>query len=88
MKKIATSLALVAASLALVFPIAASAQSDQQMDAQFNKQVYMKMADKDGMMSKSDVMKMVDQKFDKMQKNGRISVDQMGQLLRDLYGGK
>ncbi len=81
------TLALVAASLALTSPFLAHAQTDQQIDAQFNKQAYMKMA-KEGMMSKADVMKMVESKFDKMAKKGMISVDDMGKLLADLYLGR
>jgi hypothetical protein len=81
------TLAIVAASLALASPFAAQAQSDQQYDAMFNKQVYMKMA-KDGMMAKADVMKMVEMKFDKMAKNGMISVDDMGKLFGDLHRGR
>jgi hypothetical protein len=82
------TLAIVAASLALASPFAAQAQSDQQYDAMFNKQVYAKMADKNGMMSKADVMKMVEMKFDKMAKNGMISTDDMGRLLADLHRGR
>ena len=81
------TLALVAASLALTSPFISHAQTDQQIDGQFNRQVYMKMA-KEGMMSKADVMKMVEAKFDKMAKNGKISVDDMGKLLADLYAGR
>lgn len=80
-------LTLVAASLVLASPFAVNAQTDQQYDAMFNKQVYMKMA-KDGMMAKADVMKMVEAKFDKMAKNGMISVDNMGKLFGDLYRGR
>jgi hypothetical protein len=87
MKKLNSALAILAASLVLTMPFGAHAQSDQQMDAKFNTQVYMKMADKDGMMKKADVMKVVGEKFDKMQKDGKISVDQMGQMLKDLYYG-
>ena len=65
--KLTRTLALVVASLALTSPFISHAQTDQQMDAKFNKQVYMKMA-KDGMVSKADVMKMVEAKLDKMAK--------------------
>lgn len=88
MKQLNKALAILAASLALTSPFVAQAQSDQQMDAQFNRQVYMKMANKDGMLTKADVMKTVGDKFDKMQKNGMISMDQMGEMLRDLYRGR
>jgi hypothetical protein len=86
-KKLNSALAILAASLVLTMPFGAYAQSDQQMDAKFNTQVYMKMADKDGMMKKADVMKVVSDKFDKMQKGGKISVDQMEKMLKDLYYG-
>jgi hypothetical protein len=82
------TLAIVAASLALASPFAAQAQSDQQYDAMFNKQVYMQLANKDGMLAKADVMKMVEMKFDKMAKNGMISADDMGRLLADLHRGR
>jgi hypothetical protein len=82
------TLAIVAASLALASPFAAQAQSDQQYDAMFNKQVYMQLANKDGMLAKADVMKMVEMKFDKMAKNGMISTDDMGKLLADLHRGR
>ncbi len=88
MKKLNNALAVLAASLVLASPFAVHAQNtDQAMDAKFNTQMYMKMANKDGMLMKADVMKSVSDKFDKMQKNGMISVDQMGELLRDLYRG-
>jgi hypothetical protein len=54
----------------------------------FNKQVYMQLANKDGMLAKADVMKMVEMKFDKMAKNGMISTDDMGKLLADLHRGR
>ena len=57
MKQLNKALAVLAASLTLASPFVAQAQSDQQMDAQFNRQVYMKMANKDGMLTKADVMK-------------------------------
>ena len=85
MKKLSSALAILAASLALTAPFASYAQTDQQMDAKFNAQAYMKMANKDGMLKKADVMKVVSDKFDKMQKGGMISVDQMGERLKDLY---
>jgi hypothetical protein len=87
MKKLSSALSILAASLVLTMPFGAYAQTDQQMDAKFNAQAYMKMADKDGMMKKADVMKVVSDKFDKMQKGGMISMDQMGQMLKDLYYG-
>jgi predicted methyltransferase len=88
MKKLTNSLAILAASLVLTSPFVAYAQTDQQMDAKFNAQAYMKMANKDGMMKKADVMKVVSDKFDKMQKGGMISMDQMGEMLMDLYRGR
>lgn len=90
MKKLANAIAILAASLVLTSPFAAQAQTqpDHQLDAQFNRQVYMKMANKDGMLTKADVMKVVGDKFDKMQKNGMISMDQMGEMLKDLYRGR
>ncbi len=93
MKQLNKALAILAASLALASPFVAqaqtpAAQTDQQMDAQFNRQAHMKMANKDGMLTKADVMKSVGDKFDKMQKNGMISVDQMGEMLKDLYHGR
>ena len=81
-------MAILAASLMLTSPFVAQAQTDQQMDAKFNAEAYMKMANKDGMLKKADVMKAVSDKFDKMQKNGMISTEQMGELLRDLYRGR
>ena len=86
--EIKRTLALVVASLALTSPFIAHAQSDQMMDAQFNKQAYMKMADKNGMVSKADAMKLIGEKFDSMAKNGMISVESMGVMFRDLYRGR
>lgn len=88
MKKLTSALSILAASLMLTMPFGATAQTDQQMDAKFNAQAYMKMANKDGMMKKADVMKVVSDKFDKMQKDGMISMDQMGEMLKDLYRGR
>ncbi|HEY3049896.1 MAG TPA: hypothetical protein VGJ72_20825 [Polaromonas sp.] len=88
MKKLNNTLAILAASLVLSTPFVAQAQTDQQMDGQFNRQVHMKMANKQGMISKEDFMKTVSDKFDKMQTNGMISVDDMGKLLRDIYRGR
>ena len=88
MKRLNNTLAVLAASLALSTPFVAQAQTDQKMEAQFNAQAHMKMANKEGMISKEDLMKTVSDKFDKMQKNGMITVDQMGQLLRDIYRGR
>ena len=85
--KLTRTLALVVASLALTSPFISHAQTDQQMDAKFNKQVYMKMA-KDGMVSKADVMKMVEAKLDKMAKKGMVSVDDLGKVFADLYLGR
>ena len=78
---------IAAASLVLASPFAANAQTDQQMEAMFNKQAYMKMADANGMMSKAEVMKMVSDKIDSMAKNGMISVDDMRKVLNSLYRG-
>ena len=88
MKKFTTAIAVLAATLVLGAPFTAQAQTDQQMDAKFNMPHYMAMANKDGMLMKADVMKAVGEKFDKMQKNGMINMDQMAQLLRDLYTGR
>ncbi len=88
MKKLTHAIAILAASLVLTSPFVAHAQSDQKIDAQYNVQVYKKMANKEGMLKKADVMKAVSDKFDKMQKGGMISVDQMGELLMDLYQGR
>ena len=82
------TLAIVAASLALAAPFAANAQSDGKLEWTFNQKAYMAMADKSGMISKADVMKMVEAKFDKMAKNGMISVKDMPQLFNDLYIGR
>ena len=82
------TLAIIAASMALASPFAANAQTDQQYDAMFNKQVYTKMANKDGMIKKADAMKLIEAKFDKMSKNGMISVDNFGKLLGELHGGR
>ena len=84
MKKLTRALAILATSLVLTTPFASYAQPDNQLD-KFNAEAYMKMANKDGMLKKADVMKVVGDKFDKMQKDGMISVEQMGQMLRDLY---
>jgi Spy/CpxP family protein refolding chaperone len=86
--KLKTTLALLAASFALASPFAVQAQTDQQMDAKFNQVYYMKMANKDGMVAKKDVMKMIEAKIDKMAKNGMISVADMGRLFSDLYKGQ
>jgi hypothetical protein len=86
--KLKHAFAIAAATLVLASPFAVQAQqSDQMLDGQFNKQMYMKMANKDGMMAKADVMKMVSDKFDAMAKSGMISVDNLGVMLRDLYRG-
>ena len=85
MNKLNRRLALFCTSIALVAPIAAQAQTDGYPLANFNKDAYMKMADKDGMLSKADIMKMMNEKFDKMQKGGKISVDQFAQMLRETY---
>ena len=85
--KFSRTLALVAASLALTSPFISHAQTDQQIDGKFNKQVYMKMA-KDGMVSKADAMKMIEAKLDKMAKKGMISVDDLGKIFGDLYAGR
>ena len=47
----------------------------------------MKMAKKDGTINRADVMKIVSEKFDKMQKGGMIFMDQMEEMLKDLYHG-
>jgi hypothetical protein len=46
------------------------------------------MANKDGMMAKADVMKMVEAKYDKMAKGGMLSVDDLGKLFGDLHRGR
>lgn len=88
MKKVATTLGLMLASVALLSPFAAYSQTDHNLDGGFNKDYYMKMADKDGMLSKTVVMKSVEEKFDKMQKDGMITVEQMNMLIRSLGRGK
>lgn len=82
------TLAIVAASLALAVPFAANAQADGKLEWTFNQKAYMAMADKSGMISKADVMKMVEAKIDKMAKNGMIAVKDMPQLFNDLYIGR
>lgn len=85
MKKLNRALAMLCTSIVLIVPFAAQAQTDGYPLAKFNKEAYMKMADKNGMLSKADVMKMMNEKFDKMQKGGMISVDQFSQMMRDIY---
>ncbi|NMM05904.1 hypothetical protein [Polaromonas sp.] len=45
------------------------------------------MAKKEGTMKKAGVMKIVSEKFDKMQKGGMIFMDQMEEMLKDLHHG-
>ena len=47
----------------------------------------MKMAKKDGTINRADVMKIVSEKFDKMQKGTMFFMDQMEEVLKDLYHG-
>ena len=47
----------------------------------------MKMAKTDGTINRADVMKIVSEKFDKMQKGSMIFMDQMEEMLKDLYHG-
>ena len=82
------TLAIVAASLALAAPFAANAQADGKLEWTFNQKAYMAMADKNGMISKADMMKMVEAKIDKMAKNGMLSMQDFSKLLNDLYAGR
>jgi len=70
-------------TLALAAPFASHAETDFA----FNKEMYVKMADKAGMISKADFMKMVEKDFDAMSKGGMMSVDKMQELLKRLYTG-
>lgn len=85
MSKFNRRLAMLCTSIVLAAPFAVQAQTDGYPLAKFNKEAYMKMAAKNGMLSKADVMKMMNEKFDKMQKGGMISVDQFAQMLRETY---
>ncbi len=86
MKKFGRTMAWMATTLALAAPFAAHAQHESKMAGEFNGSAYMRMADKNGMLSKETVMKMVSDKFDKMKDaKGMISVKQMEQLLKELY---
>jgi hypothetical protein len=87
MKKLNRTLAILATSVVLLSPFAANAQITNSWD-NFDNPVIMKMADKNGMLSKADVMKVVGEKFDKMAKDGKISTAQMADLLRDLFKGR
>ena len=78
-------------TLALAAPFGANAAKGGEPLPDFNMKMYMKMADKDGMLSKADVMKMVEEKFDAMAKGGMISVKDFGVLIADMnrgHGGK
>jgi hypothetical protein len=75
--------ALGLTTLALAAPFASHAETDFP----FNKEMYMKMADKSGMVSKADFMKMAEKEFDAMSKGGMMSVDKMQEFLKKLYTG-
>ena len=70
-----------------IAPFAAYAQTDQPMDGKFNARAGMKITKKDRTINRADVMKIVSEKFDKMQKGSMIFMDQMEEMLKDLYHG-
>jgi hypothetical protein len=74
-------------TLALAAPFGAHAAKGGEPLPDFNMKMYMKMADKDGMLSKADVMKMVEEKFDAVAKGGMISVKDFGALIADMNRG-
>jgi hypothetical protein len=82
--KLKNAIALTLTSLAMFAPLAAHAQHDSE----FARAEYMKMADKNGMISKADFMKMAEKNFDAMSKNGMMSMDDMGRFTRMMYMGQ
>ena len=84
-KKLMTSLI---AAAALAGASGAQAQvSDYEWERAYNAKHFMTMANKDGMVSKADVMKMVGEKFDKMATNGMINSAEMRRMLLEMYRG-
>ncbi len=84
-KKLMTSLI---AAAALAGAAGAQAQvSDYEWERAYNAKHFMTMANKDGMVSKADVMKMVGEKFDKMATNGMINSAEMRRMLLEMYRG-
>jgi hypothetical protein len=76
--------ALGLTALALAAPFASHAETDSM---NFGKDYYMKMADKNGMISKADYMKMAERDFDAMSKNGMISMEKMQEMMKKQYSG-
>ncbi|HUL96118.1 MAG TPA: hypothetical protein VLT89_08910 [Usitatibacter sp.] len=85
--KIATLLAPAAIAAAL---LATPAFADRE-DLTADPFMFMKMADadKDGMMSKQEAMKLVEKAFDKADANkrGKLDMKQLEQFLKDLMKG-
>jgi hypothetical protein len=79
--------ALAAATLAAAFVAAPAAYAREDMDA--DKFVKMCDADKDGMVSKAEMMKMVEKMFDKhdSKKTGKLTKDQAEAFLKELMKG-
>ena len=84
-KKLVTAL-IATAALAGAAGVQAQV-SDYEWERAYNAKSFMMMANKDGMVSKADVMKMVGEKFDKMATNGMINSAEMRRMLLEIYRG-
>ena len=88
MNRIKVALSTLALGLALGLGQAASAQPTLELESKIMTQMKaMKMVDKDGMITKKDAMAVLEKKFDKMSKGGRMTAAEFAAFAKAIGEG-
>jgi hypothetical protein len=88
MNRMKVALSTLALGLALGLGQAANAQPTLELETKIMTQMKtMKMVDKDGMITKKDAMAVLEKKFDKMSKGGRMTAAEFAEFAKAIGQG-
>ena len=88
MNRMKVALSTLALGLALASSQAANAQPTLELESRIMTQMKsMKMVDKDGMITKKDAMVVLEKKFDKMSKGGRMTAAEFAAFAKAIGEG-
>jgi hypothetical protein len=88
MNRMKVALSTLALGIALGLGQAAQAQPTLELESKIMTQMKaMKMVDKDGMITKKDAMTVLEKKFDKMSKGGRMTAAEFAAFARAIGEG-
>ena len=88
MNRMKVALSTLALGIALGLGQAAQAQPTLELESRIMTQMKaMKMVDKDGMITKKDAMTVLEKKFDKMSKSGRMTAAEFAAFAKAIGEG-